>query len=251
MNVSYFKAADYRWSQTCRTVLWVETGRSRMRSFQVIEALFPGPRRPVMCAIFQEPQRWWLLSELAGRAGVSHASLRHHMIALRQAGLVREKTEGRRSWFRAESDSPIFGELQSIIAKLTSRADGQETILVVEDQPATAQITRILLESWGYRVIETHGPREALEVFEHQGDAIQLMLTDVIMPDMDGPRLAAELRRRQPDLRVVFMSGYGAGQVQPGATFLPKPFNPASLSRVIRRELDRNGHSQRAGGAET
>ncbi len=165
-----------------------------MRSYKVIEVLFPGPRRPVMCAIFQEPQRWWLLSELAGRAGVTPASLRRHMMALRRAGLVREKTEERHCWFQADSDCPIFGELQSIVAKLTSRADGVETILVVEDQPATAQITRILLESWGYRVIETHGAREALDVFDRLGNAIQLLLTDVIMPGVDGPQLAAELR---------------------------------------------------------
>jgi CheY-like chemotaxis protein len=219
-----------------------------MRSYQVIEVLFPGPRRPLMCAIFQEPQRWWLLSELAGRAGVTPASLRRHMMALRRAGLIREKTEGRRCWFRADSDCPIFGELQSIVAKLTSRADGVETILVVEDQPATAQITRILLESWGYRVIETHGAREALDAFERYGNGIQLLLTDVIMPDLDGPQLAAELRRRMPDLRIVFMSGYGAGKVQPDASFLPKPFNPASLSRIIRRELDRSGHIERTDG---
>jgi CheY-like chemotaxis protein len=223
-----------------------------MRSLKVIEVLFPGPRRPVMCAIFQEPQRWWLLSELAGSAGVSPASLRHHMTALREAGLVREKTEGRRCWFQADSDCAIFGELQSIFAKLTtcSAGAGLETILVVEDQPATAQITRILLESWGYRVIETHSPHEALEAFEHQGDGIQLVLTDVIMPEMDGPCLADELHRRQPDLRVVFMSGYGVGKIQPGAAFLPKPFNPASLSRIVRRELDRNGHPEHAGSVE-
>lgn len=231
-------------------IVSMETGRQPMRSYQVIEMLFPGPRRSVMCAIFQEPQRWWLLSELSGRAGVTPGSLRRHMMALRRAGLVREKTEGRRCWFRADRDCPIFSELQSIIAKLTSRADGVETILVVEDQPATAQITRILLESWGYRVIETHGAQEALEAFERHGSGIQLLLTDVIMPGMDGPQLAVELRSRVPDLRIVFMSGYGGGKVHPDAAFLPKPFNPASLSRIIRRELDRSGHVEWAGGVE-
>jgi CheY-like chemotaxis protein len=225
----------------------VETGRQPMRSYKVIEVLFPGPRRPVICAIFQEPQRWWLLSELAGRAGVTSASLRRHLAALRDAGLVREKTEDRHFWFRADDDCPIFGELQSIVAKLTSRADGVETILVVEDQPATAQITRILLESWGYRVIETHSAQEALEVFERLGSCIQLLLTDVIMPGLDGPQLATQLRGSVPDLRVVFMSGYGAGQVLPGSAFLPKPFNPASLSRVIRKELDRPASNGWAG----
>jgi DNA-binding NtrC family response regulator len=164
--------------------------------------------------------------------------------------LVCEKTEGRRCWFRADSACPIFGELHSIVAKLSARAEGAETILVAEDQPATAKITRILLESWGYRVIETHSGEEALAAFEIQGDGIHLLLTDVIMPGLDGRQLAAELHRRSPGLRVVFMSGYGTVRAHSGAGFLPKPFNPASLSRTVRKELDRPAHGESA-GAET
>jgi FixJ family two-component response regulator len=63
------------------------------------------------------------------------------------------------------------------------------------------------------------------------------------MPGMTGPQLADELVRRKPDLSVVFMSGYPSDELahHSGAAFLPKPFNPASLSKMVRRELDRNG----------
>lgn len=204
-----------------------------------LEALFPAPRRLVLCAMFHEPDRWWSLPELAGRAGIQPATLRQHMATFRDAGIVREKMEGGRAWFQADSDCPIFAELQSLVNKLSPRSESAETILVVEDQPATAQITRILLESWGYRVFEAHDGAEALALFEQHGDCVHLVLTDMIMPGLTGTQLAAELARRKPELRIVFMSGYPNDQLGPDTAFLPKPFNPGSLSRMIRRELDR------------
>ncbi len=211
-----------------------------MSESKPLEVLFPGPRRRLLCAMFHQPARWWTLPELAGRAGVRPTTVRQHLAALREAGVVREKLEGSRAWFQADAGCPVFTELHSIIRKLSSRESVGETILVVEDQPATAQITRILLESWGYRVIEAHGAAEALALFERHGDCIQLLLTDVLMPGLTGPQLANELTRRKPALRTVFMSGYPNERLsESGAAFLAKPFNPASLSRTIRRELDR------------
>src|SRR6185369_2752355 len=101
----------------------------------------------------------------------------------------------------------VFSEMQAIVTKLTAETRDSETILIVEDQEATAQITRILLESWGYRVIEAHSGLEALQVLASDGDGVQLVLTDVIMPGMNGPELASEILTRRPDLRIVFMSG--------------------------------------------
>ncbi|HLH20307.1 MAG TPA: response regulator [Bryobacteraceae bacterium] len=205
-----------------------------------LEALFPSPRRVVLCAMFHEPNRWWSLPELAGRAGVQPASLRQHMAALREGGVIREKMEGGRAWFQADPGCPVFAEIQSLVGKLSPRDGHAETILVVEDQPATAQITRILLESWGYCVIEAHSGDEALALFEGHAERVHLVLTDLIMPGLTGTQLAAELTRRKPGLRIVFMSGYPNDSLTgPDVAFLPKPFNPASLSRMIRRELDR------------
>jgi CheY-like chemotaxis protein len=217
-----------------------------MREPNALEALFPGPRRQVFSAMFADPSRWWSLPELAGRAGMQPASLRQHMTHLRDAGVIREKTEGGRPWFQPNPACPVFEELRTIVGKLTPHADYAETILVVEDQPATAQITRILLESWGYQVFEAHSGEEACALFSENGHGIHLVLTDVIMPGMNGSELAAELLRMRPDLRVVFMSGYPSEQLnRPDMAFLPKPFNPASLSRMIRRELDRPAVARR------
>jgi len=206
----------------------------------MLEALFPGPRRLLFSTMYAEPARWWSLPELAGRAGIQAASLRQHMSHLREAGVIREKSEGGRPWFQPDPECPVHDELRTMVIKLTSPAEAAETIMVVEDQPATAQITRILLESWGYRVLEAHSGEEALSLFATVGQPIHLVLTDVIMPGMNGPQLASELTRIAPDLRIVFMSGYPNDQLsRPDTAFLPKPFNPASLSRMIRKELDR------------
>jgi len=206
-----------------------------------LEALFPGPRRVVLSAIFSEPDRWWTVPELAGRAGVQPASLRQHIVMLREGGMIREKQdEDGPNAYRADPECPIFDELRSIVAKLAPKSRSSQTILVVEDQPATAQITRILLESWGYRVLEARGGVEALGIYDQCDGAIDLLLTDVIMPGMNGPQLAEELLNRNPELRIVYMSGYPSDELKDRANaFLPKPFNPASLSKMIRKELDR------------
>ena len=213
---------------------------------KALEALFPNPRRTIFAAMYAEPERWWGLSELAGRAGMQPATLRQHLTQLCEAGMLREKTERGRPWFQPDPACPIYQEMLGIVTKLSARTDAAETILIVEDQTATAQITRILLESWGYKVIETHCAQDALNIFESDGDGVHLLLTDVIMPGMTGPQLARELVRKKPDLRIVFMSGYPADQLSDtDATFLPKPFNPASLSRIVRKELDRPAAARR------
>lgn len=197
--------------------------------------------------MFGEPDRWWSMPELAGRAGVQAGSLRQHIAMLREGGMIRERQdENSRTWFQADPECPVFHELRSIVAKLAPAKHGGETILVVEDQPATAQITRILLESWGYRVMEARSGGEAIGIYEHSDGKIDLLLTDVIMPGMNGPQLAEELLRRNPVLRVVYMSGYPSDELKDHTTaFLSKPFNPASLSKMIRKELDRPAVARR------
>jgi CheY-like chemotaxis protein len=221
-----------------------------MRESKPLDVIFPGPRRLIFAAIYAEPSRWWSLPELAGRAGMNGATLRQHLGQMREAGLIREKTEGGRPWYQPNPACPVYGELQAIVTKLTAQTHGAETILIIEDQEATAQITRILLESWGYRVLEAHSGGEAFEIFKRDGDAVRLVLTDVLMPGMSGPQIVTELLRLRPELRVVFMSGSPSEQLyQFDAAFLPKPFNPQGLSRMIRRELDRptNGRRQMKG----
>jgi two-component system, cell cycle sensor histidine kinase and response regulator CckA len=84
----------------------------------------------------------------------------------------------------------------------------ESTILLVEDEPVVREVTRAVLEHAGYRVLECNGPEEALRVgSEHQGH-IGLLLSDVVMPGMNGPELALQLQSLQPGLITVFMSGY-------------------------------------------
>ncbi len=215
---------------------------------RILEALFPGSRRTIFAALFTEPQRWWTLEELAGRAGVLAVSLQPHVLRLRDAGVIREKRTDAKARFQADPECPVYAELLGLVRKLTPLKLG-ETILVVEDTPATAQITRILLESWGYRTLEAHTPNEALDLFDAHASDIQLLLTDVMMPVMNGPQLAAELRKRNPRLRVVFMSGYSDTELNGSSEmFLAKPFNPTGLAQTVRRALDSAEGTRRHSG---
>jgi CheY-like chemotaxis protein len=209
-----------------------------MGESRTFETLFPGARRTLLTALFGEPNRWWTLEELAGRAGVRPGSIQLQLVRLREGGVVKEERAGGRAKFQPNSECHVFAELQAIVMKLTSGSGG-ETILVVEDTQATAQITRILLESWGYRVLEAHSPAAALDMFDEKAKQIQLVLTDVMMPQMSGPQLADELRRRKPDVRIVYMSGYPDQELNRlDELFLAKPFNPAGLSQMVRKALD-------------
>jgi CheY-like chemotaxis protein len=228
---------DVFWSADCSVT--GEGARKPMIGWKLLANLFPGTRRFVLGALFSEPDRWWSVSELSIRAGSSAKSTRPYISKLQSCGLLRTKHEHGQAWFQADRSCPVYAELTSMMVKLSAESGGA-TILVVEDQPATAQVTRILLESWGYRVLETHQPEEARRVFDEQPE-IHLLLSDVNMPGMSGGELASELRRLKPDLAVVLMSGdLGADGAPQGCSFLQKPFNPGGLARIVRRELERN-----------
>ncbi len=130
----------------------------------------------------------------------------------------------------------------------TSRAGlalaGTETLLVVEDEPALLRQTCAMLESLGYRVLAAPDPEEALRLArEYRGD-IDLVLTDVVMPGMNGRELAIEVRRRRKGLGVMYMSGYAAdvvsrkGGLETGAAFIEKPFTRDELGAKLRELLE-------------
>lgn len=106
-----------------------------MSGLKSLEALFPGPRRSVLIALAGEPERWFPLRELAGRAGLQPKALQPHMAVLLAGGVVREKRAGAGLSFQLDPECPVYAELQSIVAKLAPPTAGRETILVVEDQP--------------------------------------------------------------------------------------------------------------------
>jgi PAS domain S-box-containing protein len=119
-----------------------------------------------------------------------------------------------------------------------------ETVLLVEDDEAMRAITRDLLEQAGYAVFEAASPGLAISLaHSHQG-GFELLLTDVVLPDMSGTKLAREVRALSPRTRVLFMSGYPAQVVghhellEPGTPFIEKPFSSEALLRMVRRALD-------------
>ncbi|MGC4000869.1 MAG: response regulator [Anaeromyxobacter sp.] len=121
---------------------------------------------------------------------------------------------------------------------------GSETVLLVEDEPAVRRVVRRLLASHGYRVLEATDGEQALLVYDEERSRIDLVLSDVIMPRMNGSRLLEELRRRDPQLRILFMSGYSADLVDelrltaPGIQLLSKPLHPRTVLERIRAMLD-------------
>lgn len=126
-----------------------------------------------------------------------------------------------------------------------ARMTGSETILLVEDQPALRELMQTILERQGYRVLCAESSTQALEKAKSSGGAIHLLVTDVIMPGMNGRSLAEELRSTRPQMKVLFISGYTDdmvlqhGQLEVGMGFLPKPFSPETLGHKIREVLDR------------
>ena len=119
-----------------------------------------------------------------------------------------------------------------------------ETILLVEDEPTVRDFCKRALEADGYRV-HAAGPHEALALADTIGRSLDILVTDVVMPEFDGPTIAAALRSRRRDLKVLFMSGYPrdredelTGAAAEGAV-LPKPFTPRELCDAVRRVLSR------------
>lgn len=119
-----------------------------------------------------------------------------------------------------------------------------ETILLVEDEPALLKMTNTMLDRLGYRVIPTNGGKAALEAAEDYPGTIDLLLTDVVMPEMNGRDLAERLKALYPGIRQLFMSGYTAkviasrGVIDEGTHFLQKPFTEKDLASRVRRVLD-------------
>ena len=124
-------------------------------------------------------------------------------------------------------------------------AAARETVLLVEDEPAVRTIVSEMLRRQGYNVLETGSPLAAIELFERQGDSVDLLLSDVVMPEMNGPALAQRLIGRRSDLRILFMSGYvdtvdQIDRISPNVGFLAKPFQAAVLAERVREMLTRN-----------
>jgi CheY-like chemotaxis protein len=143
---------------------------------------------------------------------------------------------------RAEAvDADIAAPAAAPVAR---PVDGTQTILVVEDEEGVRKLARKILERQGYTVLIAANVTDALRVFE-ENPAIDLLLTDVVMPGASGPELTRQLIEQRPALKVIYMSGYTEdaivkhGVLEPGIAFLNKPFTSQSLGQKIRDMLER------------
>jgi PAS domain S-box-containing protein len=153
---------------------------------------------------------------------------------------------GRGTVFRVylpASDRPVDGPEENT-AFFSKIRGGNETILLVEDEAVLRELARTILRDYHYDVIEASSGVEALKMWDRNKGRVDLLLTDLVMPEgMSGRELAQQLKSRKPDLKVIFTSGYSPEFVGDlpklrDVLFLPKPYRPQQLARVVRDCLD-------------
>jgi PAS domain S-box-containing protein len=140
------------------------------------------------------------------------------------------------------ADPPVVPDRPPVVTDIPR---GSETLLVVEDEPAVRDLMQRILRAHGYTVLAAANGVEALMIYEaHTATPIMLVITDIIMPQLGGIELAARLRGIDPQIQVLFTSGYtdqaviAHGHVDTGAPFLQKPFSAPELARTVRAILD-------------
>jgi DNA-binding NtrC family response regulator len=136
------------------------------------------------------------------------------------------------------------GTAQRVAVPVDAEHGGHETILLVEDEPSVLSLGKTLLERLGYRVLPANTPDGALQLARDHSGEIHLLMTDVVMPDMNGRDLAKKLLSQYPDMKRLFVSGYTAnviashGILEDGVNFIQKPFNRHVLAVKLREILD-------------
>jgi PAS domain S-box-containing protein len=135
-------------------------------------------------------------------------------------------------------------DLDKAMPEKKAVAGGTETILLVEDEPSILRMTRMMLERKGYSVLPAATPAEALEKAKNHSGSIDLLMTDVVMPEMNGRDLATKIKVLYPEIRLLFMSGYTAnviahhGVLDVGVAFIQKPFSIQDMTAKLREMLD-------------
>ncbi len=140
-------------------------------------------------------------------------------------------------------------------AELSAPPFGSETILLAEDDPVVRNLARTVLAEFGYRVIEAKDGLEAVEKFATFEDSLQLLLFDVMMPEKNGKEAYNEIKKLQPDIKVLFMSGYtddivsNSGLDEEYLNLIPKPFTQTILLKKVREVLDKPTGLEQSGCA--
>jgi PAS domain S-box-containing protein len=150
-----------------------------------------------------------------------------------------------------EVDEPVDSSSAARVPVRTLR--GTETVLLVEDEAGVRELVRKILERHGYRVLPARDAAEAITMEEGHDGPLQLLVTDIVMPGLNGPDLAQRLVRRRPEMQVVYMSGFshqvavGFGSVSGRTSFIQKPFSADAFALAVRECLDRRTGAQHDG----
>ncbi|HUI30579.1 MAG TPA: PAS domain S-box protein [Candidatus Acidoferrales bacterium] len=129
-------------------------------------------------------------------------------------------------------------------AQVENAIDGTDTVLIVEDQPDLLELAKNSLEEYGYKVLTASSPEEGIKLSGEYIDEIHVLLTDVIMPVMNGKELRDKIQTIKPDIKTIFMSGYTAdviahqGVLDHGVDFIQKPFSPYALAKKVHDALN-------------
>jgi two-component system cell cycle sensor histidine kinase/response regulator CckA len=234
--------------------LWLETANVKVDDAYARQYPYAKPGRYVMlsvsdsgCGIDSETQRHifepFFTTKPPGKGtGLGLSTV--YGIVKQNGGTVNVYSEvGKGTTFRIKFPltQESLEEIQS--APAPSRLTGSETILLVEDEEALRALANTCLVSRGYKVMEAASPADARRIIADHPTRIHLLLTDVVMPGASGPELARLLREINPQLKVLFMSGYTGdllaqhGVLEPGILLLEKPFSMDSLLATVREAL--------------
>ncbi|MFO1044854.1 MAG: response regulator [Planctomycetaceae bacterium] len=171
-------------------------------------------------------------------------SVVHGVVKSCLGSILVESTVGTGTTFKILFPAETGHVIPSEQSASTESSKGSETILLVEDEVAVRNLVKAVLAGNGYTVLEASGGQEAIQVATQFSGTIELLLTDVVMPEISGPKVAEAIQQLRPEIRVIYMSGYaneailsrGVSKVTDG--FLQKPFTIAGLADKVRSILD-------------
>jgi CheY-like chemotaxis protein len=169
-----------------------------------------------------------------------------HGIVAQHKGWVEVQSElGRGTTFQVFLPAAANASVEPVLVnETTSRVGGKETLLLVEDDASVRRMVSRSLRKLGYEVLEAANGQEALNIWQDHAGHIDLLFSDMIMPEgLTGLDLADRMRRENPGLKVIISSGYNAEMATHrsatgGITYLPKPYHPQSLFQTVRDCLD-------------
>jgi len=167
-------------------------------------------------------------------------------IVKQNSGYIEVYSEpGQGATFKIYFPQSMKGCDRKVIHDSREIAGGNETVLLVEDEGAILNLAKVVLQRYGYNVLAASAPNDALTLVQNYKEPIHLVITDVVMPEMNGWELKKALQKLIPEMKVLFMSGYTAnivadrGVLEKDVEFLQKPFSVGSLARKVREVLDR------------